>query len=101
VRAARVKHGRYRAPIFKAWMEMIQRCTNPKRPKYKYYGARGIKVCERWMTFANFLGDMGERPAGMSLDRINNDWNYEPSNCRWATAKQQANNKRQRGPQNA
>lgn len=71
---------------------MKQRCSNPKNPAYKYYGGRGIKVCERWKVFDNFLSDMGERPTGMKLDRINNDGNYELSNCRWATHKEQCRN---------
>lgn len=72
---------------------MIQRCTNPKRDRYPVYGGRGITVCVRWRTFENFLEDMGERPVGRTLDRINNDGNYEPGNCRWATAEEQALNK--------
>jgi len=75
---------------------MIERCEKPKNPYFKHYGGRGITVCERWHTFVNFLADMGEPPSELSLDRINNDGNYEKSNCRWATWTQQANNKRQR-----
>ena len=78
------------------WAAMVQRCTNPNNKSWKWYGARGITVCDRWLTFENFLADMGEKPAGRSIDRIDNDGNYEPSNCRWATASQQVKNRRPR-----
>jgi hypothetical protein len=77
------------SPTYHSWASMIQRCTNPNRSFYHRYGGRGITVCKRWMTFINFLADMGERPDGTSLDRINNDGNYTPRNCRWATLAEQ------------
>lgn len=77
-----------------AWGNMKTRCNNPRSPRYKDYGGRGIRICERWTTFANFLADMGQPSQGMSLDRIDVDGNYEPSNCRWADIHTQANNKR-------
>lgn len=81
-------------PLYHTWENMRQRCYNPKHTAYKWYGARGIKVCERWNNFANFVADVGERPDGMSLDRINPNGNYEPSNVRWATQSGQIRNSR-------
>lgn len=79
----------------KTWGEIFQRCNNKNNHAYKWYGGRGIKVCDRWYSFENFVSDMGIRPEGFSLDRVNSDGNYEPGNCRWATAKEQAQNTRQ------
>jgi hypothetical protein len=73
---------------------MLDRCCNSNHKQFEFYGGRGIGVCKRWRKYENFLADMGRCPPGMSLDRINNDGNYEPSNCHWATPKQQANNRR-------
>ena len=81
-------------PTYITWQHMLQRCNNPKHHAWARYGGRGVSVCHRWHTFENFLADMGERPNGKTLDRFpNNDGNYEPSNCRWATPKQQVNNR--------
>ena len=89
-----ITHGLSRTPTYTTWCDMIQRCTNPRRAKYPQDGGRGIKVCERLISFANFLSDMGERPVGTTIDRVNADGDYEPGNCRWATAREQARNKR-------
>lgn len=76
------------------WNGMLNRCRNPKTSMWRHYGGRGIKVCDRWLTFENFLADMGEKPVGKSLDRINNNGNYEPGNVKWATPVEQHNNTR-------
>lgn len=87
------KHGT-KSPTYSSWCAMRRRCSATSGRNYLYYGSRGISFCDQWKTFANFLADMGERIKGTTLDRINNDGNYEPGNCRWATPKQQSNNQR-------
>lgn len=77
----------------RCWTGILSRCLNPNRKKWASYGGRGIKVCKRWLVFENFLADMGESPEGLTIERINNDGDYEPGNCRWATNFEQSHNK--------
>ena len=84
-RLRRVYHGLGGTPTYRSWYTMLSRCTNPEEISWRYYGARGISVCERWLSVENFVQDMGMRPPGMTLDRIDLDGNYEASNCRWQT----------------
>ena len=93
--AAVTKHGMTDSPTWTSWMAMIKRCYGKYSINYENYGGRGIEVCKRWVdSFEEFLADMGERPEGMTLDRIDSSGDYEPGNCRWATKKQQDRNRK-------
>ena len=87
-------HGMRNTREYKSWLAMKQRCNNPNNKDYARYGGRGISFCTEWLLFEQFYSDMGNRPSRQSLDRINNDGNYQPDNCRWATDVEQAANRR-------
>ena len=86
-------HGGVGTRTHNSWRDMLARCKQPRNPSYHRYGGRGISVCERWALFENFLADMGRRPEGTTLDRVDNSGNYERRNCSWATPTEQANNR--------
>lgn len=89
-----MQHGMAGTHVYRVWQAMLQRCENPKAQSFANYGGRGIQVCEEWHKFEKFIADMGDRPRGFSLDRIEVDGPYSKENCRWATTKQQNNNTR-------
>lgn len=91
---SRTTHGLSGQPEYQVWASMKERCNNPNTANFSDYGGRGIEVCARWNDYAMFIADMGRRPVGCSIDRINNAGNYEPGNCRWATRKEQNRNTR-------
>lgn len=98
LKATKKRYGVQLSPTYSSWCEMKRRCNKPNRHNYQWYGGRGIKVCDRWnKSFLSFLEDMGEKPsAKYSIDRINNEGNYTPDNCKWSSKQEQSLNRRPR-----
>lgn len=90
------RHGMRRTSTYQCWADMKSRCLNPEHKVFSYYGGRGIAVCDKWLHFMGFYEDMGDKPEGLTLDRINNDKGYSKENCKWSTRKEQLLNRRTR-----